>query len=545
MSTHEKRRSAHKSMTLADLIGLVANDPTLEDDRRRWCTAMEGIARGLGKPAAILPADPNKLNALISKEPGARHRAEVKKGTWKTYKSQYRAATCHVGLAQGPARVDTPRSPAWRELLATRTRGDCNYLSRLAGVMTDQGVEPTQVTEAHFETYRNYVHAAAVREPEKAYDGACRAWSRVLNDNSDMPRCSPPRAYRRASYWLDWSAFPPELEAEIDAYYADQRRPKSVDIKSLFKPAPAGLTRGAKSRLGIQEGTICNYKNYLQALASAAVQAGFPAGNLTSLEKLTSPAVHEPAIEYLLQRSMNDQRARGAVEKDDARLTNTYVYNILHHVRTILIRRFGWQKDRLACIEGALQSLAPGKRMSERTRQRIEVMREPKVLRNLFRLPDLIYVELGRVEEPTAEHAWEAAAALLLAIDFDTAFRRSNAIKLTQENFGPIDRRTGRMPVEIPPEDAKTEQPYMAELRPRTVKLMHAFGERWRPLLNRGESPFLFPLKGLDDERKRTDCSRRFRRQAQSPCEATTRYSLQHTRVAWSYGHSLRRGKPG
>ena len=192
-----------------------------------------------------------------------------------------------------------------------------------------------------------------------------------------------------------------------------------------------------------------------------------------------------------------------------SRLTNTYVYNILHHVRTILIRRFGWQKDRLACIEGALQSLAPGRRMSARTRQRIGVMREPKVLRNLFRLPDLIYAELGSVEEPTAEHAWEAAAALLLAIDFDTAFRRSNAIKLTKENFGPIDR-TGRMPVEIPPEDAKTEQPYMAELRARTVKLMQAFGERWRPLLNRGESPYLFPLKGLGDQRGEQTALARF-----------------------------------
>ena len=67
--------------------------------------------------------------------------------------------------------------------------------------------------------------------------------------------------------------------------------------------------------------------------------------------------------------------------------------------------------------------------------------------------------------------------------------------------LGPTDRRTGRLPVEIPPEDAKTDQPYMAELRPRTVKLLGTFVERWRPLLGRADLPYLFPLMGLDDER--------------------------------------------
>ena len=502
MSSHEKRRGAHTNMTLADLIGLIANDPTLEDNRRRWCTAMEGIARGLGKPPSILPADPKKLIALLSKEQGARRRADVAKSTWTTYTAQYRAATRHVGLAPGPARVDTPRSPAWRELLATRTRSECNYLSRFAGMMTEQGVEPTQVTSAHFETYRDYVHAAAVREPEKAYDGACWAWSRVCNDNPEFLECSPPRAYRRRSYWLEWSAFPPELEAEIDAYYADQSSPQSLDMKSLFKPAPGGSRRGGKGGKGIQRSTIRNYKNYLQALASAAVEAGIRAESVNSLERLVSPSVHEPAIAYLLQRSVHDQQQRGAVVSDDAALANKYVYNILHHVKTIMIRRFGWRKDQLACIEGALLSLSPDNRMSPRTRQRIGVLREPRVFRRLFLLPEQIYAELERVDDPTAQHAWRAAVGLLLAIDLDTAFRRSNAIKLSKKNFGRRDRRTGRLPVEIPPEDAKTDQPYMAELRPRTVGLLDRFVARWRPLLGNADSPYLFPLVGLDDERE-------------------------------------------
>jgi integrase len=496
MSAHDQCRYARRNMTLADMINLIVNDPAIECDRHRWRTAIEGLARGIGKPPATLPADPRRLMPLLSKASGARHRAGVGKGTWTTYKAQYRAATRHVGLAKGPARIDTPRSPAWRDLLAARTRGERNYLSRFAGVMTQQNVEPTEVTEAHFEAYHDYVRTAAVRDPEQAYHGACTAWRRVLDDNPAFPRCSPARSYRRPSYWRPWSEFPPELEATIDAYYEGQTRARSVDLKSLFKPSPSGSGRG------IRRTTTRSYKNYLRALASAAVATGIPAESLTSLDSLLLPEVYEPAAEYLLNRRGEDQKHRGTTTSDDVSIENKYVYNILHHVRTVLKRHFGCSDERISGINAALRTLAPDNRMSSHTRQRIAVLREPRLFRQLFLLPERLYAELARIEDPTEQHAWQAAAVLLLAIDLDTAFRRSNAIKLSAKNFGPIDRTTGRMLVEIPPEDAKTEQPYMAELRPRTVALLRTFGERWRPLLAYNDLPYLFPVEGLDDERQ-------------------------------------------
>jgi integrase len=65
------------------------------------------------------------------------------------------------------------------------------------------------------------------------------------------------------------------------------------------------------------------------------------------------------------------------------------------------------------------------------------------------------------------------------------------------------------MPVEIEPEHAKTEQPYMSELRPRTVKLLTEFRGVWRPLLGNQGTPYPFPEEGLNDPARQQAAVRR------------------------------------
>ena len=90
--------------------------------------------------------------------------------------------------------------------------------------------------------------------------------------------------------------------------------------------------------------------------------------------------------------------------------------------------------------------------------------------------------------------AWTAALALALAVTLDTAFRRANVTGLrTDRHLGSIDRRTGRMVVEIPETETKTASVYVAELRPRTVQLLEKFLVTWRPLISAGDTLFVFP----------------------------------------------------
>ena len=498
MSAQAKRLAEAKNITLASLINLIAIDPGLpEEKKRRWTSAIRGIARALDRAPGTLPANPTELTKRLSKVRGIHHRAQVAKSTWKSYLTEYRASTRHVGLANGPARIDIPRSEAWRELLASRPRSDRNFLSRFAGLMTQRGIEPDRVTEASFAAYRQYLQEAAVQDPERAYDGTCWAWGRVQTALPGLPRFSPSRAYRRTAFWRPWSDFPPTLEGDIDAMYRSWSKPVAFSVETLFsRPL---ISRKGRRQKPIKPATVHGYKNFLQALASAAVEAGVPTEHLTSLEILVSPAIHQPALEWLIKRRLHDTRQRGVEGTDDRLMRGKYVYGIAHHVRTILSRQFHWSDEQLERLDNAISALAPAdNRMSQRTRERLAILREPHVFRALFQLPERLFRELREAERPTTEKAWTAATGLLLAIDLDSAFRRSNAIKLKLEgHFGPLDPRTGRMLIEVPPEETKTDLPYIGELRARTVKLLNEYIENWRPLLATEPSAYLFPLTGL------------------------------------------------
>ena len=94
-------------------------------------------------------------------------------------------------------------------------------------------------------------------------------------------------------------------------------------------------------------------------------------------------------------------------------------------------------------------------------------------------MPERLYAELDAIEEPKADDAWIAALGLALALTLDTAFRRTNVTGLRADrHLGPIDR-SGRMLIEIPEDEAKNDSVYLAELRPRTVRLLEIYQSRW------------------------------------------------------------------
>jgi hypothetical protein len=138
--------------------------------------------------------------------------------------------------------------------------------------------------------------------------------------------------------------------------------------------------------------------------------------------------------------------------------------------------------------------------MSARTRTRLDVLRQPNVFKALYTLPERIFNEMRKLDQPTPQDAWKCASGLVLAVTFDTAFRRSNVVKLQiGRHFGAIDPRTGRMPIVVPGAETKNGETYVSELRARTVRLLDEYLQKWRPLLDGTGSEYLFPLSGLDD----------------------------------------------
>jgi integrase len=165
------------------------------------------------------------------------------------------------------------------------------------------------------------------------------------------------------------------------------------------------------------------------------------------------------------------------------------------------MKNLGKPPAQVSRVRTALKKLEPsGRRMSARTRGRLDILRQPPVYRALFTLPERIFSEMRDRDQPTSQDAWACATALVLAVSFDTAFRRSNVVKLRIDlHLGAIDPATGRMPIVVPGTETKNGETYVSELRARTVRLVHEYLNKWRPMLGDGGSDYLFPPEGLGD----------------------------------------------
>ena len=188
-------------------------------------------------------------------------------------------------------------------LLSKLPASHAKYLGRFAGVMTLKGVEPSEVNTDHFELYREYIAKAAIRTGEHAFRWTCHYWEKARAEVPGWPDTHAPAIPRRKLVWLPWSAFPPSLERDIDAYYAGRVQHREFDLDALFDGTPTKRIRPNTAR---------NYKEYLQGVASAAVGAGVPANDIRCLADLLGPAVLERAITHLVKGRVQIATRTGA-----------------------------------------------------------------------------------------------------------------------------------------------------------------------------------------------------------------------------------------
>lgn len=487
MPNNTAKPAARQLHTLQHLIDRIGADPTLSNHaRQNWSAAMRGLARGARKSPALLPANATKFNKAITADGVSHLNAEVSPATWRQYWHGWRSAARHCGLLIGQARNTTPRSEKWNACLAGVSEGDRKNLTRFAGEMSRHGIEPAEVRLEHFQLFRNALDKAAVCDPERSFKAFSDGWRNARAAGAGLPDIDAPIAHKKIPFWRDWSEFPASLEADIEAYYAGRMAPKAFDIADLLSKPTGKMVRPA---------TVVCYKNYLQSLAGAAVAAGIPPEQLTSLEALLDLATLKKAFEYLVSRRLGLRRRDGATEPDKDLMRGGYHYNIAHHALTILRRHFRVPGKELDDLIGCVEQLAPkNKGMAPTTRAQLDVLCQRAVVNKIFTLPDRLFAEIAAVEEPGPAEAWTAALALALAIGLDTAFRRSNIVGLdTDRHFGRVDPKSGRLPVEIPEDEAKTAQVYVGELRLRTVKLLETYLSRWRRLIFPGETTLVFP----------------------------------------------------
>ena len=197
--------------TLADVVAAVQIADLPKQRQQEIGAALRTAARAIGKPLERVPAEPRRLQALLSEvSPIA---LGLSPGRWANVRSLIRAGLALVQPMM-PGRHITPLSPGWKTLWQQLPRKIRRPLSRFARFCSVRGIEPEGVTDAVIEAFHAYLADSLLKSPDKIFAAMARAWRAAQTTVDGWPQIAITIPNRRRDWTLPWSHFPASLQRD-------------------------------------------------------------------------------------------------------------------------------------------------------------------------------------------------------------------------------------------------------------------------------------------------------------------------------------------
>lgn len=468
-------------LSLAEVRDRILADEALPLDRRRdLASALLQLAKALGVPADILPADPvalrGRLKGLTPKMVG--HKAP----RWKNILSLTRTALLRVGICVISTRFDHTPSAAWIACLDLRQPAyggysrdqkdqDRRLLGRFARYCTLFGIEPADVDDS---VLAQFLHDLEFRSLVDDFNRAARdtavRWNQVAEAVPEWPQQRLTVADNRNIYAVPWDAFPASLKLDVDSWLA--RLADGGDLTNEgdgnFKP--------------LRPASIVLRRKQMHLYVSALVLKGEDPLTMVDLAAVVTRPRVNIGLQFLLDRK-GEKRSLHA----------TQVAGML-----LAVARH-WVKAPAGTIKGiinAVKKVRPDvEGMTEHNETLLRQL-DPERLWSLLTLPLAVLAE-AKKEPPNLSMARQMQVAAMVEILLKAPIRMKNLTELkVGENL--LTRSNGEMVLVLPGRQTKNRQPIQTRLRGRTVQVLHRYLTVDRPLLAQPTSPYVFPGKTAD-----------------------------------------------
>jgi integrase len=468
MST--KTASLAPPQTLAEVLSRLPQCDTISTQRRHELTsAVRKIASLLGQPAADIAASPDAIRRRLA--PFTAAGAGVSPGRWRNIRSLFSAALNLTGAtAAVRRRRGVSLTPAWQDLLSRLTDHFERFrLARLANHCSTQQIPPGQLDDAVSAAFGAALLNSLIERPKQVHRDACLAWNRAAESIPGWPalRLSVPQ--NRRDYAFPVTHYPASFGTELQAYLGH------VAGTDLFTEA----ARRPASPLTLNDNRL-----QLLQLAAALVHTGRDPATIGRLADLVEVEAAQTALTFLWQR--NGKRKTGQ----------------LHRFALLLIKLAKhWVKvppEQLEALRRLRKPLAPGSTgMTDRNRARLRQFDDPVIVTRLVNLPTAIMRQQIGEDPPSYNAAVRVQSALAIAILLVAPLRVKNLAGLTLDRHLVRARSNPEAIVHlvIPGHEVKNDSHLEFELPEPVRRLLETYVTRFRPLLAKQPSAFLFPAR--------------------------------------------------
>jgi integrase len=453
---------APPSRTLADLPAQVQGAVGLTDAQRRdRLSAIRTVARTLGAEPSELPLNIKLLRRRMEEISPEAH--GISRARWNNVRSLF-ARCLEMATQVMPSKQAVRLSPAWRVLADSLPRSKRLRLGGLMKSLSARGVEPSAAALADLEPFRDEIIDNRLRSaPEKTWDGIVWAWNTCVRDMPQWPQVMIPREDRRTVYALDWSAFPPSLEADADEYI------KRLSGETIDEEGPLRAMRPS---------TLANRAYQIRVAASALAASGTPTDAIGSLADLARLEPMKAILEHVLNRGEGGHQAAA--------------YNLANFLKAIAQHWVKVEDGELVRIRRIVTRLAPKTRgLTAKNRGRLMPFNDDEQVRRFLDLPFEMAREVRARGRGTRVDAVAAQLAVAIAILQAVPLRMANLAALDlHENLVARGRRVFLC---IPAETVKNQMPYEMELPAEVADLIAWYCTEHRDRLLSGPSTALFP----------------------------------------------------
>jgi integrase len=451
---------------LAEVRARILADAALPETRRRdMASALNSLAKALGQPAEIIPANPAALRPLLAGLTPAMVR--MKPGRWRNVLSLTTAALAQVGLVVVQGRLRTPPSAMWLAILRPLEvgAGPHFHLWRFARYCTDRGIDPAQVDDVIVAAYqRDLDGASLVSEPARAAREVARFWNAAAATKSDWPQQRLSVPDNRRGFAPDWAAFPESLNRDIAAWL------DWLGAADPFNERPFAPLRPT---------SLATRRRQLRSYLGALVQQGAAPQDLVDLAAVVTPQRAESALRFYWDRA--------------AKQPTTHLHQMAGLVLQIARHWARLPDAHVARLEAMVKRLKPARSgMSERNAARLRALEDPTRLRALLTLPAVLLVDAQRIGAPGVEAARlaELAAAIEILLHIPVRFTNLRGLRIGAQLLrGP----GGAISVSIPAAEVKNAVAIDGVLPPASAKLIATYIDRFRPVLAVHGGAWLFP----------------------------------------------------